>query len=192
VVASCYSFVPCPREVNIVVQRLQGLTTLLSEQNQELAALYKVVSKMCDDGEAHDDDAVISKAEEAVAMKESRKHFIEDLEDTVADMYEGMTADEKARYLRSLGKVLVGSFDEIRTILSGSDDNPLQKERIPPVLPQELVKMRASDLLPFISVHRDRLVKRRGPQSVAKLQENFEAATYLQDRGQPTRMHWRS
>jgi hypothetical protein len=125
------------REVIIVVQRLQGPTTLLSEQNQELAALAKVVSEICNDGEAHDGGAVIAKSGDAVSMNESIKHFIEDLGDTAADIYEGMTADEKASCLHSLGKVLVGIVDGIRTVLSGSDDNPLRKDRIPRVLPQK-------------------------------------------------------
>jgi hypothetical protein len=129
---------------------------------------------MCDDGQTHDGDAVIAKSGDAVAVKESIKHFIEDLGDTAADIYEDMTADEKASCHHSLGKVLVGIVDRIRTVLSGSDDNPLQKHRIPPVLPQELVKMRAREILPFIRVHRDRLVKRRGPRSVAKFEEQFE------------------
>jgi hypothetical protein len=59
------------REVNIVVQRLQGLSTLLFEQNQELAALAKVISEMCDEGEAKDGDVVIEKSGDADAVKET-------------------------------------------------------------------------------------------------------------------------
>jgi hypothetical protein len=57
------------------------------------------------------------------------------------DIYEGMTAEEKAICLYSLGKVLVGIVDGIRTLPSGSEDNPLRTDRILAVLPQELVKM---------------------------------------------------
>jgi hypothetical protein len=85
-------------------------------------------------------------------------------------MYEGMSADEQAAVVSSLGHVLVGIKSGVRGLLSRSHDNPFRLKNIPAVLPQELVRRRARNMLPFVQTHRRRLERMRGSHIVATVE----------------------
>jgi hypothetical protein len=173
-------------EVNFVVRRLQGLMTLLSEQNQELAALASNLqyfgrqapqnheNRIRQETTERSDEMVFAQSGQDFATKISIEQFIKDKGATATEICEGMLADEQATVFSSVGHVLVGVRSGIRGLLTGSRDNLLRSDNIPAVLPQELIKGRASDMLPFVQTHRRRLDRTRGSQIVDAIERQLE------------------
>jgi hypothetical protein len=150
------------REVNVVVQRLQGLTTLLSQQAEEPSLLAMEIRHMAlivsphsaavsvNDEEVAREDKVIATSGQDYATTFGVETFIKDLGIAAADIYHLLPDDEKAAVVASLGQVLVGISEGVRRLVSDGDNNPSRPETFPAVLPQQIVKKRPSDLLPFL------------------------------------------
>jgi hypothetical protein len=173
------------REVNVVVQRLQSLTTLLSQQAKELSLLAMEIRHMAlivsprsaavgvTDEEVAREDKVIATSGQDYATKFGVEVFIKDLGIAAADIYHLLSDDEKAAAVASLGQVLVGLSDGVRRFVSDGDNNPPRPENFPVVLPQQIVK-RPSDMLPLLRAHRLRLVKARGTNAVDAIERQVE------------------
>jgi hypothetical protein len=160
-------------EVIVVVQRLQGLTTLLSLQSENISLLALEIRHMAlivsshsaavtvTDEEMAREDTVIATSGQDYATKFGVEMFIKDLGIAAADIYHLLPDYEKAAVVASLGQVL-GILDGLRRLVSDGDNNPLRPEKFPAVLPQQIVTKRPSDMLPLLRAHRLRLVKARG------------------------------
>jgi hypothetical protein len=174
------------REVNVVVQRLQSLTTLLSQQAEELSFLAMEIRPMAlivsprsaavsvTDDEVAREDKVIARSGQDYATKFGVEVFIKDLGIATADIYHLLPDDEKAAAVASLGQVLGGISDDVRRFVSDGDNNPPRPEKFPAVLPQQIVKKRPSHMLPLLRAHRLRLVKARGTNAVDAIERQVE------------------
>jgi hypothetical protein len=129
-------------DVNVVVQRLQGLTTLLSRLAEELSLLaidcvpHSAPVSVTDEEVARE-DKVIATSGQDYATKFGVEMFKKDLGIAAADIYHLLPDDEKAAVVASLGQVLVGISDGMRRLVSAGDNNPPRTEKFPAVLPRE-------------------------------------------------------
>jgi hypothetical protein len=173
-------------KVDVVVQRLQGRTTLLLQQAEELSLLAMeiihtalivsphIAAASVTDEEVAREDKVIATSGQDYATKFGVEMFIKDLGIAAVDIYRLLPDDEKAAVVVSLGQVLAGISDGVRRLGSDVDNNPLRPEKFPAVLPQQIVKKRASDMLPFLRAHRLCLVKARGTNVVDTIERQVE------------------
>jgi hypothetical protein len=128
------------------------------------------------DEEVAREDTVIATSGQDYATKFGVEMFIKDLGIAAAVIYHLLPDDEKAAVVASLGQVLVGISDGLRRLVSDGDDNPLRPEKVPAVLPQQIVKKRPSDMLLFLRAHRLRLVKARGTNVVDAIERQVEVS----------------
>jgi hypothetical protein len=129
-------------DVNVVVQRLQGLTTLLSGLAEELSLLaidcvpHSAAVSVTDEEVARE-DKVIATSGQDYATKFGVEMFIKDLGIAAADIYLLLPDAEKAAVVASLGQILVGISEGMRRLVSDGDNSPLRTENFPAVLPRE-------------------------------------------------------
>jgi hypothetical protein len=64
--------------------------------------------------------------------------------------------------------------DVLHRLVSDGDNNPLRTEKIPAVLPQQIVSKPPSGMLPFLRAHRRRLVKARGTNDVDSIERQVD------------------
>ena len=76
--------------------------------------------------------------------------FIRDLGRAAADIYLLLPNDEQAAVVASFGQVLVGISDGVHRLVSDGENNPLIPKNFPAILPQQIVKNRSSDMMPFL------------------------------------------
>jgi hypothetical protein len=172
-------------EVNVIFERLQGVTILLSPQAEEISLLAMEIRHIAlivsphsaavsvTDEEVAREDTVIATSGQDYATQFGVEMFNKDLGIAGADIYHLLPDDEKAAVVASLGQVLVGISDGVRRLVSDSDNNPLRPENSPQFC-QQIVKKRPSDKLPFLQAHLLRRVKARGTNVVDAIERQVE------------------
>jgi hypothetical protein len=153
------------KEVNPVVQGLQGLTTLLATQATQIAGLVTAICRLVymeglltipglEDRKRRPDFVV--KVSFAVSLISTRG-FVDDLGSACMEIVKAMATDDLDSVLRALATMLVSMADCLHAVISGNAENTLRADNIPAVLPHQLTRLRTRDVSLQVLRQRDRL-----------------------------------
>ena len=135
-----------------VVQRLQGMSTMLDQQRQQIQGLVNMLREMCPvegpfsetELRALNINIYVVSGSHAASMEDARK-FIDDLGSNVLEALETMNGQEIELIEMSVAQLFAGIVDGLLLIVAERDaDNGASNSQLPPVSPKELVKLRGS------------------------------------------------
>jgi hypothetical protein len=147
------------------VTRLQGLSTLLSQQDAELKKLCANLSEMCKvEGplpaaqlEAVDSATALTRGEFLVTFVHATD-FIRDQGTFVIDSLAAMQPERSAAITQSVANLFAGLYAGVMAVVATRDSNNRSSlDVLPPVLPHNLATIRTNELCEIIRPHRVRL-----------------------------------
>ena len=169
-------------EVLEVVMRLQGFTTLLSQQTQAMQDLGKYLRELCpvegplsnEQVESVDTATHVTSGSYSVKLSSARA-FIEDLGSFVIQSIRALEDDRIEMLVRSFAEMFVGLVDKLDSVVAERDaNNNASLELLPAVTPQGLVRMRRSEFAAIMFRFKARL-QRNGidEQSMERIESDF-------------------
>lgn len=149
-------------EITAVVTRLQGLTTLLSQQKTQLEELVQSLTFLCPVRGPHNAEslAAIDRAVNVIRGSFSVAHtsaqsFLEDQGNFVMSVLETLPSEDTERIIRSIAGLFAGLVDGISCIVAQRDhNNNASEEEIPIVLPRGLCHQRTAQICITIRHHK--------------------------------------
>lgn len=154
-------------ELTDVVTRLQGLTTLLSQQAAQLQALIVTLNGLCRISGPHDEAAIAAIDESSTVLRGSysvnvsdARAYLEDLGSFVLQSLEELDANEVGVLERSIAGLFAGLVDGVSGVLAQRDLNNEADDNAEslPVLPHLLVNIRTSEVCRLILKFKPRLL----------------------------------
>ena len=166
---------------NVTFTRLQGLTTLLSQQRQclnELAADFcgdvKAVGPTEFTNEQLADPTLAISGKYAVSMAEAHAFILNEGGLYCVESFEKLSTDEKEMVTRSISEVLVSLIDGISKIVVERDNSNLGSDlETPPCLPHELVNLNGRDFAELLRSQRGRIVTAFDEQELDGLEDEY-------------------
>lgn len=147
-------------------KRLQGLTTLLTQQVAELDGLAGKLSKLCKvtgpltSARIHQllpSNEYVIRGAYAVKVDDARA-FIEDRGQIAIDALGRLSSDESSASIRSIAGLFAGFVDGIsKVVATRNSNNKALNDELPPVLPHQLLTTRTARLCEIVQLHRQRL-----------------------------------
>ncbi|EEC42950.1 predicted protein [Phaeodactylum tricornutum CCAP 1055/1] len=170
-------------EAHNVFASLQGLTTLVSQQQKILSGLidtYCRMSGMAGPLEQEQIDAIISKEPAEgngsyVITHNQVRSCLDGLGMWMIKTVEELASDEEklSCLLASIGNLFVVAANGIANIAIVRSGNKSQAAELPPVLPYELAASNMRDFVKTIQKHRTRLQRRFSDEEIDQLSREF-------------------
>lgn len=183
---------------NVCLQCIQGLTTLLSQQHSKIKELSEI---LIEDGHVDgpndehdsDDEAVIGAVGSTIYGKYkvtySNAHKL--LEDQggyeVSEMLEQLKVENFEDYIdvvKSVSLLYAQSVDGLLMVIAEQDESNNPTDLLPPVVPQDLIKMRGYDFGQLLKLHKARLISASSltGKEITRIHDEFVALKDLERR----------
>jgi hypothetical protein len=152
--------------VNPVIQGLQGLTTLLSEQETSLSSL---ISNLCNlaDVEGPLSPSMIeqkiatgdyvAKERFAVSRKNTRD-FLSDLGSAAIGFINCIDNEDETVVINAVSEMLLSIVNGVHNVIGGNDGNTLRAENVAAILPHHLARLRPRHVSTQVRKQRERLL----------------------------------
>jgi hypothetical protein len=149
--------------INRCLVSIQGLTTLLSEQQQQLEELIRIlIEDGFVDGPRNDfqqeNDSIIN-GSYRVTYANARK-FLEEQDPFAVNLLDKLETEDNEEYksvLETIAKLFAETVDGFSKIVAERNESNKPTDLLPPVLPLELLKLRSFNFSQLLNLHDDRL-----------------------------------
>ena len=166
---------------NEAFTRLQGLTTLLSQQRH---CLNELVADFCGDvraigpteftDEQQGDSTLVISGKYAVTFAEAQNFIFNEGGLYCVESFDALSTVETELVTRSISGVLVGLIDGIsRIVVERDNTNSGPDLESPPCLPHELVSFSGRDFAKLLRSQRGRIVAAFGEEGLDELEDEF-------------------
>jgi hypothetical protein len=151
-------------EISIVIKRLQGLMTVLSQQKAQLQGLAEKLKSLCEVRGPHDDSTLsmidrnynVICGPYAVSLSNARD-FIENQGSFVMGAMAALPMEDAFMMVRSVASLFCGLVNGISNVVAHRDrNNNASDEIIPATLPHSLCQLRTSALCALVRRHKMR------------------------------------
>ena len=170
-------------EATITFRRLEGLTTLVSQQHEGILMLASTYASWFSASQIAGQETVNALDLESNVLSADKKFSIKlsDVEDVLADhgsfviaAIEDIGADEMAAVVKRIATCCVELVARLASIVAERDPRNDAADFMPPFLPHHLVKLRGRDFADIIRQQRDRLVVRWANKVSRSLSRSFK------------------
>jgi hypothetical protein len=173
-------------QVNIVLIKLQSKELLISQQAEELQRLGAMLCTQIEmDGPLT--EAEIAALDPITHCSFSRwsvthENILNHLFDQgifIIETYERLSDVQKVEIIQTIGKFILQVIDGILDIQAERNSENLPADDIPPILPQQLIKLRGRDFSSIVSEHLDRLKQFWNQEDITMLESQHRRLLLL-------------
>ena len=166
--------------VNTCLVAIQGLTTLLIEQKKRLEKLIIELIEDCDvegpDEFQQDNDSVVSGSYRVSC--ENAELFIKDQDIFVATLLQDLQTNSHEQYrmvVHSTALLFAEGVNGLSSIVAQRDEANEPTDSLPPVLPQQLVKLRPFEFSQVVALHNRRLKESFTEDQIICINDEFKS-----------------
>ncbi|KAI9922771.1 hypothetical protein PsorP6_000859 [Peronosclerospora sorghi] len=167
---------------SIAAKTLQGHTTLVSQQREDLEKLVATLIKLfnaryINDSECEalgaDDNSILSTDGRFRLNTDDIRGFLEDLGTFVVDCVETLTEEDLRSLLLDLGHAVLKLISGIGSLSDERSSTNEAGTALPAVLPHQLVQLRRRDFYSVARTYRERLLTRWSTSRVDLIEQEF-------------------
>jgi hypothetical protein len=173
-------------QVNVVLTKLQSKELLISQQAEELQQLAAVLCAQIEvDGPLTEDEIATRDPITCCSFSrwsvshESILNHVFDQGIFIQETYERLSDVQKVEIIQIIAKFILQVIDGILEIQAERNSANLPADDVPPVLPQQPVKIRGRDFSTIVSTHLDHLKRFWNQEEITMLESQYRRLVLL-------------